>query len=597
MVFMKMESQNFDNTNCPIIFISKITDTMRTILILFLAFFLFSCQQPIETERITVNLSANPKGLNPLIYLRANDNMVNELLFQSLADYDPVSLEFSPILVKEIKPVIAAPTDEYPEAIKLDIEIKEEAKWDDDRSITGKDVEFTLKAMFLPSSKTPQYKSYGSDIFDVKVNEENEKQVSIFMKKQAINSIETAYGFPILDKAFYDVEGVLNSVEFSDLLDEEAYAQRLDKDALDAYGELFSSTEYSVEKISGAGPYKLKEWLDNQYVIVERKENYWGKDSNNAFLEAIPKEIQLVITPDKAAAFTQLKAGVYDIYEGLTASQLDELKNNETYSSQYNFESVQLLRYYFYILNTRRKELSDLATRQALSYLVNVDSIIMAAENGEGERINSPFLSVDKYSKLKDLPYDTQKAGKLLAEAGWKDTNNNSVLDKVIDGELVELKLNCISTGSQLGQILTGVLMQNAREVGIEIVVENLDRSIYQKRLKSNEFDMTISAKGLSLSPMDPYSQFHTDNTDPGEANSANFGNERSDALIEKIRETLDENKRREMYLELERMIYEDRSYIFLYSPKNKMAIKKNVEGVISVQSPGFDLKTFKRVE
>lgn len=203
---------------------------MRTILILALTFLLFSCQQPLETERITVNLSASPKGLNPIVYIGRGDIMVNDLLFMYLADYNPESLTFSPALIKAINPPVEAGTDSYPDAIKFDMEIKDEAKWDDGRSISGEDVAFTLKAMFLPSAKTPQYKSYASDIFDVKVDESNPKAVSIYLKKQAINSTEIAYGFPILDKEFYDVEGVLNTVEFTDLLDEEAYAQRSDKE-------------------------------------------------------------------------------------------------------------------------------------------------------------------------------------------------------------------------------------------------------------------------------------------------------------------------------------------------------------------------------
>lgn len=571
---------------------------MRIIYILLLACFIYSCKpskDSIVTERISTNLFKNPKGLNPLIYLGAADNAVNKLIFLPLCEYNPETLVFEPVLAKSV-PASSPATDIHPEGIKYDFEIKEEAKWDNGNPITAEDVLFSLKTIFLPSTNAIKYRSYMKDIYDCKVDPSNNKKGSIYFIKPSINAKELISNFAILEKGFYDRKGVLDQVTFSDLIDKEAYAKREDKEKLESYADLFNSTTYSVDSVRGSGPYRLKEWLSDQFIVLEKKEDYWAKNSKNIHLEAFPKEIQFIITVDKAAAFTQMKAGAYDIYEGLSQSQAKEILNSETYSSQYNIESVQLHRYYMFILNSRRNKLQDIAVRNALANLVDIDTLIQIVEKGEAERINSPFLSVDKYSKLKDIKYNPEKASKLLAEAGWKDSNNNDILDKEIDGKLVELELKCLSTGSQLGQLLAGTLSQNAKEVGIKIEMDNVERSIYQKRLKTHDFDFTISAKGLSLAPFDPYSMFHTDNSDEGENNYGNFGNEESDALIEKIRTTEDVAKRQELYLELEKMIHEQQAYIFLYSPTNKIAIKKNLEGVVSVRLPGYALQTFKKV-
>ncbi len=572
---------------------------MRITILCLLIVLLISCRTEspkVTTDRISVNLTSNPKGLNPLLYLGRSDNMVTSLLFQNLADYNPQTLEFEPVLAKEITPVIKSPTDAFPERIRFDIEIRKDAVWDDGTPITGMDYAFTLKTIFIPTSNALKYRAYFQDLLDVVVDENNPKKFSVYLKKRTLSSLETFWGFPILNAAFYDRKGIIQKIELSEILDEEAYAQNSNKGAIDAYGKSFSSSVYSVDSINGSGPYVVKEWLNKQYVLIEKKDNYWGDLSDNVHLNATPKEIQFIISPDKASAFTQLKAGVFDIYEGLTVTQLEELKNNETYKDAFSIESIPLQRFYYFILNSRNKKMSDVAVRKALSHLVDVDAIIEQAENGEAERINSPFLTVDKYSTLKDISFDIERAKKLLAEANWKDTNGNGILDKEINGETIELELNCISTGSQLGQILIGVLSQNAAEIGIKINTDNVDRSIYQKRLKAHDFDLTLSAKGLSLSPVDPYNMFHTDNVDEGEANYGNFGNEASDKLIGKIRATLDEEERRSLYLELEKMIVEDGSYIFLYQPTNKMAFKKDIKGTTSIKLPGFDLKSFERI-
>jgi len=573
---------------------------MRNYLYICVAIFLFSCateKKEVTTDRITTNLQRSPAGLNPLLYLSAQDNMINTMLFSTLCDYNPSTLKYEPLLIKEIPKAIPSPSTVYPNAIRYEVELLDEVKWDDGSSMTGEDLVFTMKLIFLPSTNAIKYRSYMKSIYDVVVDSDNPRKVTFFFSENSISSMELITNFAIMNRKFYDKNGVLDDVQLNELIDSEAYAQRKNKEELDAFGEIFNSSTFSVDSINGSGPYRLKEWLSDQYVILEKKENYWGENSGKILLKAYPKELQYIITADKAAAFTQLKAGVYDIYDGLSTSQYEEMKSNESYAAEYELKTVQLQRFYFVILNSRRKAIADPAVREALAYLMDVDTLISSLENGLAERINSPFLTVDSRSKLQDIKYNEDKAKTLLAEANWEDSNNNGTLDKVIDGQLVELKLNGISTGSQLGQVIFGVLKQNAANVGIEIIVDNIERATYQKRLKTHDFDVTISGKGLSLAPYDPYAMFHTDNTDPGEGNYGNFGNAKSDALIEKIRLTQDTEARDQAYLELEKEIFEEKPYIFLYSPTNKMAIRKSIQGVTTIKSPGFAIQTFHKKE
>ena len=573
---------------------------MRNYLYLALLLFLFSCGHEateIATERITTNLQRSPKGLNPLLYNGASDQTVNALIFSTLCDYNPATLAYEPLLIKEVPKAIPSPSSAYPNAIRYEVELLDNITWDDGSAMTGEDILLTMKLIFHPSSNAIKYRSYMQNVYDVLIDEQNPNKVSFFFTDNSISSMELVTHFPILNKGFYDSQGVLDGVQLSELMDNEAYAQREDKPALDKFAERFNSSTFSVDSVSGSGPYRLKEWLTDQYIVLEKKENYWGANSSNPMLQAYPNEIQFIITVDKAAAFTQLKAGVYDIYNGLNINQYEEIKENETYSAEYNLQSVQLQTFYFMVLNSRKKALADLSVRKALAYLMDVDTIISSYEKGMAERINSPFLTVDDKSTLEDIKYDAEKASSLLAEAQWTDSNGNGTLDKVIDGKLVELQLSCISTGSQLGQIITGTLRQNAKELGIDIIIETLDRTLYQKRLKTNDFDITVSGKGLSLAPYDPYAMFHTNNRDAGESNVGNFGNAVSDSLINEIRLTTDPQKRDDSYLELEKLIYADQPYIFLYSPTNKMAIKKGIDGITSIKSPGFAIQTFRKTQ
>ncbi len=82
---------------------------------------------------------------------------------------------------------------------------------------------------------------------------------------------------------------------------------------------------------------------------------------------------------------------------------------------------------------------------------------------------------------------------------------------------------------------------------------------------------------------------------DPGQHNDTSqgdnrtgFGTAETDALIDSIRVTLDEEKRNKMYLELQEIIYEEQPQVFLYVPKGRVVIHKRFEPVVSPIFPNY---------
>lgn len=571
---------------------------LSIIISLILVLSIFSCKSDqkntLTTDRITTHLSESPKGLNPLIYQTAADQAVSSLLFLNFADYNPSTLAFEPIMIKALPKPVLEEEGTYKGMVRFDMEIIPEAKWKDGTQITGHDYEFSLKSIMHPKTKAVRYRAYLANLLDCKIAEDNPKKISVYLKENSIAAMELVSSIPLLQKSVYDPSNSLQKASVADFKNEEIYNKLASENAaIDSFASSFNSVKYSREIIGGNGRYELKEWLSDQHVVLKKVKNHWADDRNNPLTNAIAEEIVFILTPDEAASFTQLKAGVFDIYPGLTFQQMNSLQSGETYKDQFYFHVVKLPRYYFLQLNTRKKVLQEKAVRQAISQLMNVDTIIASYENGFAERINSMFFSIENKSKIADIKFDRSAANKLLNDAGWKDTNDNDILDKKIDGELVELEISVLSTGSQLGKLISGVMKQEMLQSGIKINVETIDRTMYKQRLNNLNFDITLSAKGQSLAPYDPYPMLHTDNTDPGESNMVNFGNEETDALIELIRSTQDEVKRDEAYLALEKKLYDEQALIFLYSPTEKIAIKKGVNGVLSRKKPGFSINTF----
>ncbi len=551
-----------------------------------------------ELDKIVSRLQNSPKGLNPTMNLSASANMIYPLLFLPIADYNPSNLKYEAILIDELPQAIKITEGPLSGGVEFNIRLKDEAKWDDEKDITAKDYLFSIKSILHPKTNAIRYRAYLDNLAEVELDPEDEKAFTVRFKKMNIAAMELATNIPILPQHIYDPQGAMDLVTIKDLRNEEKFMALAEANpSIDSFAMAFNAPTHTREIVVGNGRYRLKEWLSDQYIRLERKENHWLSNGKSALTDAYPKEITYLLTPDNAAALSQLKAGQYDVYNNLAIQEVEDLKANESYRDAFDFYQMQLARYYFVNINSRREKLADKRVRQALSYLMDVDTIIASYEKGLGERLNSPFLSVDDQSNLKDITFNRAKADQLLAEAGWIDTNDNGILDKEINGKRTELEVDFVGTGSPLGQLISGVYKQMSAPSGVKINVVNLDQTQYKQRINNLDFDLSVGGKGQSLAPYDPYSMLHTDNVDPGEGNLSNFGNDDSNALIETIRTTTDPAIRDQAYLDLEKIMYDEQSIIFLYSPMSNIAVKQGIEGVISRKKPGFAINTFRYTE
>lgn len=568
---------------------------------LVLVFLVFqSCKDEVpenqDIENIVSRLDISPKGLNPTMNLSASANNIYPLLYLPIAGYNPETLKFEPTLIDELPTAIKITDGKYAGGVEFNMRIKDEAKWDDGKDITAKDYLFTIKSINHPKTNSIRYRAYIDNLAEVVLNPDDRKELTVRFKKLNIAATELATTIPILPQHIYDPSFAMDLIDMEDLKDEKAYQIKAKANpGIDSFAIVFNSPKHTREVVVGNGRYRLKEWLSDQYIRLERKENHWIENGKSALTDAYPKEITFLLTPDNAAALAQLKADQFDIYNGLSAQEVEDLKSNESYNEKFDFYQIKLARYYYININSRKEKLADKRVRKALAYLMDVDTIISSYEKGLGERINSQFLTVDELSTLEDIKFNRKKADELLADAGWVDTNDNGILDKSINGELTELEVDFVGTGSPLGQLISGVYKQMAAPSGIKINVVNLDRTKYKQQMSNLDFDLSVGGKGQSLAPYDPYAMLHTDNVDPGEGNLSNFGNAESDALIETIRTTTDPKVRDQAYLDLEKIMNDEQSIIFLYSPMANIAVKKGLKGVISQKKPGFAVNTFRK--
>jgi peptide/nickel transport system substrate-binding protein len=221
---------------------------------------------------------------------------------------------------------------------------------------------------------------------------------------------------------------------------------------------------------------------------------------------------------------------------------------------------------YTYIgYNLKNPLFQDKRVRQAFTYATNREEIVQYVLYGLGTVISGPFPKHLWYynPNVKPLPYDPQKARQLLAEAGWKDTDGDGVLDK--DGKPFRFKL-ITNSGNDTRRDVGVLVQRQLRELGIDVTFETYEWSVFLKNfINARHFDACILGWALSPDP-DDYQIWHSSQIEKG-FNFISYKNPEVDRLWEEGRREYDVEKRKKIYRRIHELMAEDQPYTFLFSP------------------------------
>jgi ABC-type transport system substrate-binding protein len=558
----------------------------------------FSCVEektlPQSESIVYARIPAEPDRLNPILATSTYSRAINEQLFLNMLHFDPETLELSPVLAKSM-PVI----EEKGEGIAYTFEIHEEAVWDNGTPITGYDYAFTIKSILNPKVNAAHVRGYIEFISDVIVDPENPKKFTVLTDEKYIISEAVIGGFPPLPAYYYDADNHLKDVSVKQLADESTVAAFAENnEALAAFAEAFNRESFSRDSISGSGAYQFIEWETGQKVVIERKEDWWGNAlvKDYPMLQAAPKKIVFRIIPSPTAMLAALKSQQIDVTAQIDAQAFTDLKDNATVNDQYHLFTPLTMTFYFIGMNNNNPKLADKRVRRALAHLVDVDNLIDNQFYGLAKRTIGPFHPTKEYyhKDLRPIPYSPDKARALLAEAGWEDTNNNGIVDKMIDGEQVELSLEYhVSSASKFANSQAIIFQNDAKQAGVDIKIIPKEFRVLIGDVKRRDYEIYSGALSQTLTVDDPKQLWHSESDTPDGFNRVSFNNAESDRLIEQIRETLDREERNKLYLQFQEIIYEEQPCIFLFAPFERIAISKEFDAEASIRRPGFFVNTF----
>ena len=493
-------------------------------------------------------MNAEPKTLNLLTSRDVYGSAVNDYVYDALITRNKKTLQYEPELAEKM-PEISE------DGLVYTFNLRKGAKWHDGTPLTAHDFKFSFDMMMDKNVDSQHLKNYYEMVDKMEILDDY--TIKFYNKKKYFLTLEQLGSMsPLPRHLFKDMK---NTADFN--------------------------THDIGRNPLGTGPYKFDKWESGQKIVLVRNDEYWGKKP------AIKKIIFKLIT-DPTAALQALRRGELDMMGLIPIQYEKEVKSDKNIDKEY-----QLLKYYrpgySYIgWNNTHKIFSDKQVRLAMSHLVDVKLIIDKINYGYGTRVTGGFyFQSDQYNKdLKPVPYNPEKAKEILASAGWKDTDGDGILDKVLDKDVEQFKFEfLIPSTNPTAEKIVSVVQQEVKKVGIIMDIRRLEWATFEEMLSQRQFTVVMLGWSWTAVQQDPYQVWHSSQGGERGSNYIGYKNSEADKLMETAREELDEKKRNEMFHKLHEIIYNDQPYTFLYNGESLLLVHrrfKNVEIYKMGQAP-----------
>ncbi|MFL1674499.1 ABC transporter substrate-binding protein [Paenibacillus thiaminolyticus] len=499
-----------------------------------------------RTDTAIIGITA-PSGIfNPIFAESAYDVFVTESLFNGLLQINKDGT-YSTDLAEDY----TISDDKLTYTFKL----KDGLKFSDGSALTAEDVAFTLTLLHDKSYDGP------SDIIkDAAIKGGQE------YKDGKATSIE---GIKVIDPKTIEVTTLkpralaLGAIGDTRIMSKAYYGKDYKQGDLSYMKDLFT-------KPLGNGAYKLDKFVPGQEAVLSANENF------HLGAPKIPHLIYKFTTDETNVQLLQTGETDMDMVT-VSKDQVEQLQ-------ELGFLDINLFRTngYGYIAFNHNKEMfKDKRVRQALAYGLDRQQIVDAVYQGYAEVIDIP-QSKDSWSYTDEVTkydFNLEKAKQLLDEAGWT-VGADGIREK--DGQKFKITFTA-SSPNPVNDAIIPVAQANWKELGIELIAEQMDFNAVVEKRKKGDFDMMFLAWSLTPDPQSSENVFKTG----GSQNDIGYSNPKLDELFEKSGSEVDVEKRKPIFKEIYQELNEDLPYIYLYQRRDMWATNARIQG--------FDMSPYRK--
>jgi len=326
----------------------------------------------------------------------------------------------------------------------------------------------------------------------------------------------------------------------------------------------------------GSGPYKFVRWQSAQSIELV---------ADSTFFLGRPGIRRLIwrFTPNLQVAVTQVIADQADVREQLVTP--DNVQRARA-APQLKLQTFRGNVYTYMGFNLRaggdtskpHPIFSDREVRRALSMAVDRASLVKSALGDLGKVPPGPMSSLLWIwdPEIRQLPYDTAQAGRILSARGWRDHDGDGVRDK--NGQPLSFHI-LVPTTSVLRRQYARLLQEQFRMIGVRAEIDELEFSVVTQRLQSGNYDTSILSRGNDPSPGSGITQSWT-RAGFGGSNFGRYYSAEFERQVDRAIAAPTQDQARGFWRAAITTINADAPGIFLYSLENVAAVHKRIDNV-----------------
>lgn len=293
----------------------------------------------------------------------------------------------------------------------------------------------------------------------------------------------------------------------------------------------------------GTGPFKFVEYRTKDRVVLARNDDYWA---GKPILEQI---VYRYMPSTSARELALLNGEIHSMRCPIDAKLLERLKRQGIVISPFGPQVVWLFN-----MNIKAKPFDDIRVRRAVAYAFKREDLAnyMGPDLTESAFSAAPptyFGAAKREDLPAELRYDhnPERAKALLKEAGYPN------------GFTVDMK---ISERDDYRQFMT-ILQQQLKQVGININLSMVDHTTYHSQgMKDAEKPLFLIGDLSYPDGLIMLKRFYHSSLALGKPTSARnysrYENAQIDALIEEAEKSGDLEKRRQLYMQIQKKVLED---------------------------------------
>lgn len=325
--------------------------------------------------------------------------------------------------------------------------------------------------------------------------------------------------------------------------------------------------------VAGTGPF-IAQRVTPQEILLHRNSNYWDGPVKTA-------SILIKSIPDGDTLTMALQSGEIDAAQGLPYASLKLFRDNPAFT----ISSTDTSRVFQAALNYDSPALQDARVRAAVALAVDREAFCKILLDDNGTPASGPFPASLPYGTAwQPSSYDIAAARRLLAEAGWRDSDNDGYVDK--DGRPLTLRWLTYPARQEL-PLLAEAAQQYLKNIGIKTEVNITDN--YASFLKNGQWD--IYAKAFVSAPTGEPEYYFTTHVPASSAyNAGHYRNPQAEALLQALRSEIQPPKRTQLAHQLSQLLTEDNAYIYYAHLKMSLIMKNNVHGLTAHPSDYYEI-------